>query len=69
MYVIKNDERGDYVARPGSARSYGQLDTAQAYHSKDEAQRNACGNETVIDVRDIMAGMETSLVSIRARID
>lgn len=53
MYVIKN--AGRYVAREGSASSFtNRLEHAQTYPTREEAQRNACGNETVVAVADIL---------------
>ncbi len=47
IYVIKRSD-GMYAARPGSARSYTK-DKAQAaeYQTQEEAERNACGNESI----------------------
>lgn len=48
VYVIKRTRDGMYVARPGSQRSY-TPDRQQAWEltSREEAQRNACDNESI----------------------
>jgi len=49
-YVLKRNEDGMYVSRPGSLSSYTN-DRGQAaeYDSLEEAQRNACGNESIFE--------------------
>jgi hypothetical protein len=49
MFVIKKGSK--YVSRPGSKYSYTiSIEDAQKFSSKEEAERNACGNEFVISV-------------------
>lgn len=55
MYVIKRNEDGKYVARPGSKRSYTRyLQCARVFTSRDAAEGECCGNEHVEDVSDIV---------------
>lgn len=49
-YAIRRDD-GAYVARPGLARSYTRsLDHVWLFRLRDEASRNACGNESVVEL-------------------
>ncbi len=55
MYVIKRNSDGRYVAAPGSLHSYTKkLEDAQAFSTRGEANRNKCGNETVVPIENIM---------------
>ena len=46
-----------YVARPGSNKSYtGRLENARLFSSREEAENDACGNETVREIADILRG-------------
>lgn len=46
-WVLTRNEDGAYVAPPGSPNSYTQnILKARLYRSRDEAQHDACGNET-----------------------
>jgi hypothetical protein len=48
-YVIRRNKDGAYVARPGAARSYTKiLEDARGYDTLEDAQRDKCGNESVI---------------------
>ena len=50
MFIIRRqDQRGGYVAEPGSAKSYTR-DRAKArrFPTREAAQAEACGNEVVI---------------------
>jgi hypothetical protein len=54
MYVIMRRYR-EYVARPGSLRSYTRsLEDARKFETREEAERNKCGDETVKNVSDIL---------------
>ncbi len=57
MYVIKRtDQGGGYVTRAGSSGSYTKnLEHAQKYDTREEADANRCPeNEVVIDVYDLL---------------
>jgi len=44
-----------YVAQPGSAKSYtGSLENARRFPSREAAESDACGNETVRNISDIL---------------
>jgi hypothetical protein len=48
MYVIKRTADGMYVARPGSLRSYtNNRQEAHQFLTSQEAQRQACDNESI----------------------
>ena len=50
-YVIKRQEDGKYVSRPGSKSSYtNRLENARVF-TEDEVWREKCGNEIAIPVR------------------
>ena len=52
MYVIRNNDTGRYVAQPGSQSSYtNKVANARRFPTKEAAQADACGNETVIPMR------------------
>ena len=54
-YVLKRKEDGAYVAEPGSRESYTRsLERARKFKSYDDAQREACGNETPRSVDSIL---------------
>jgi hypothetical protein len=47
-YVLKRNEDGAYVAPPGQRGSYTRrLENARKFRTREEAERNACGNEYV----------------------
>lgn len=47
MYVIKKG--GYYVANPGSKNSYtNKIETARKFSTKEQAEKEKCGNETVV---------------------
>lgn len=53
MWVIMKGRL--YVAQPGSAKSYtGSLEDARKFSSREAAENDACGNETVRNVYDIL---------------
>lgn len=55
MYVIRRNEDKKYVARKGSAHSYtSSLERAQTYSSREAAQGDACDNETVFSIHDLI---------------
>lgn len=55
MYVLRNKRTGKYVAKPGSARSFtDKLESAMVFRSVNEAEANACGDETAVAVDAIM---------------
>jgi hypothetical protein len=59
MYIIKRNEDGKYVAQSGSKSSYTtKLENARIYSTHDAAQADACGNETVIDLRNAFKGWD-----------
>ena len=44
-----------YVAQPGSKKSYtGRLENARLFSSREAAENDACGNETVREISDIL---------------
>lgn len=50
MWAIKNN--GRYVALPGRKSSFTtKVENAQKFDTKEAAQANACGNETVVPLR------------------
>jgi hypothetical protein len=52
-YVIKRNEDGAYVAPRGSASSYTkQLQNARTFSTREEAERERCGNETIHHAHD-----------------
>lgn len=58
MYVLKKTDspwKGAYVAPPGSACSYtNRLESAQTLSSIESARRNACENERVVAVSELV---------------
>jgi hypothetical protein len=53
-YVIRSNDTGKYVAYPGSKSSYTRdILNARRFATREDAKRDACGNETVIN----LAGM------------
>lgn len=54
VYVLIK-ENGWYVARAGSAGSYTpKLQHARIFTTREEAERNRCGNESIVAVADIL---------------
>lgn len=50
MYVIKN--AGRYVARQGSPSSFVvKVENARKFNTREAAQAEACGNETVVQLQ------------------
>lgn len=59
MYVIKRDNDGKYVSRPGSEHSYTPfLQRARTFQSRASALESACENECVQSVADEMFPVE-----------
>jgi len=51
MYVIRNNDTGKYANWPGMKRSYTSDGLkAQMFRTREEAERNCCGNETIISL-------------------
>ena len=47
-FYIKRTEDGKWVSKPGNERSYtNDLDQAQGFNSSQEAQQQACENESI----------------------
>lgn len=54
-YVIKNIDTGKYVSAPGRKKSYTtKLEYARIFPTREAADGDKCGNETVIDVDDLI---------------
>jgi hypothetical protein len=55
MFVIKN--AGRYVAEPGSVSSFTlSLEYARTFPTREAAEREKCGNETIVEVSSILRG-------------
>lgn len=49
MYVIKKGKY--YVSKPGSKKSYTtMIERAQKFKTQEDAEKNKCGNERVVDI-------------------
>lgn len=58
-YVLTRNNDGKYVSQPGSARSYtGRLEDARIYPTREQAERDPCGNETVRSIADCFGGLQ-----------
>ena len=56
-FVIKRIEDGKYVALPGQLHSYvSALQNARTFNTVEQAERECCGNEHVVAIRDEMFG-------------
>ena len=56
MYIIRNNDTGKYVARPGSEHSYtAKLEHARTFPTRAIAQTDACGNESVLAVSQVLS--------------
>ena len=54
-YVLMNLDTGKYVAPPGSRRSYTKyLERAHPYATLADAKKDACDNEKVYNVHDLV---------------
>ena len=52
MFVIRNIETGKCVAKSGHPNSYTlHYNYIRKFKTREEAERNACGNETVEEMR------------------
>jgi len=59
MYVIARNEDGAFVAPPGREKSYTKkLQEARVFRTREAAQRDACGNETVHALMEVMQPCE-----------
>ena len=57
MYVLQHNDTDKYVAQPGSERSYvSGVENAQRYSSEEEAERNRCGNERIVNLFQVIMG-------------
>lgn len=60
MFVLVRDSDGSkydgyYTAMPGSTHSYTKnLENAQTFSTREQADANKCGNETAVPVSSIM---------------
>lgn len=55
MYVLKRNEDGKYVAKPGMHNSYtNRLENAQLFDTQEQAEGSACGNEHAVSVNSIL---------------
>ena len=53
-YVIRNRDTGRYVAFPGENSSYTtNILNARRFATRELAQREACGNEHVLNLADL----------------
>lgn len=53
-YVLQSTDHQKYVARPGTSRSYThQLDDAQVFLDRRDAEANRCENERVVSLFDL----------------
>lgn len=52
-FLVKRKDDGRYVSGPGVVYSYtSDIKRARIFKSKEEAERDCCGNETVVDILD-----------------
>lgn len=57
MYALQHNDTDKYVARSGSKHSYvAGVENAQRYSSKEEAERNRCGNERIVNLFRVVMG-------------
>lgn len=55
-YILRRNEDRKYVATPGSRQSYTRnIEKARRFPSRQAAESDACGNESVIDLTDILS--------------
>lgn len=53
-FIIKRNEDGKMVARPGSAHSYtSDPERARVFDTREAAEHECCGNERAVDVRSL----------------
>ena len=56
MYVILN--AGRYVAKSGRSSSYcKRIEYAQVYKTREEAEKNKCGNESIQDLNQVISNL------------
>lgn len=56
MFIILNLEKNKMVAKPGSVHSYtGNPCEAQLFKTREDAEKNKCGNETVLDAMNVFS--------------
>lgn len=54
LCVLRRNGDGKYVCPPGQENSYtDDLAKAYVYDSREHAEKNRCGNETVVEVPEI----------------
>lgn len=59
LFVIQNDETGKLVAASGYEHSYTTfLQMARTFSTREAARKEACGNETVYDVQELLRAPE-----------
>ena len=52
-FVLKRED-GKFVAHPGSEKSYTRkIELARVYFSREAAEADKCGNETIVTVRAV----------------
>lgn len=52
-FIIRRED-GKYVARPGSEHSYtSKLEDARVFRTREEADRDCCGNEQVVPIEEL----------------
>lgn len=55
MFVIWNNDKEAFVAWPGAQHSFtGLLQRARLFATREQAERDACGNETVMPLGGIL---------------
>lgn len=56
-YALRINGKGKLVAQPGSLRSYtGDPQKAQRFDTLEEAERQRCGNEEIVDLFRVLFG-------------
>jgi hypothetical protein len=57
-YLLRRIEDGKFVAMPGSEKSYtNSVRRARVFTSQEQAENNACGNETAVPLESVLEGM------------
>lgn len=58
-FIIKRNDDGKYVAKSGSKHSYTRIfQDFRVYNSRLEAERERCGNETIVPLDPSTTGIE-----------
>lgn len=53
-YIVQSKDTGRYVAYPGGNSSYTRdILNARRFATREDAKRNACGNERIIDLSSL----------------